>query len=508
MGKIPMGILGPLSQSVGSVTGASNKGRPTLRRKSDGGVNPRTAAQVEKRSAFAEASEYCRENRDAIIAQEHFKEKKGLTIWNQMMSWYMAGGRLTPTGPQYIDDTFDGSPVKRLLNWQSRQGTWGIEAGLPLEGIAPAEYSSIYVNVVNQLWGGEIGDPAVPLEVTVVDGVAYMTAPQKNYQFFTAPLALESAYVYYITFTDSNYQLVKEVSVVLYEQDSAVHLADAVPSRTNLQLAAALSQYGAIDGTKTMPYLEVTQSLDTTNDGEQIPSTIDFIGKAIWGCNANIQAQLSKTTTAIVSAGAELAKKPGVQGAAIIPEWDALSKCVMAYKVYNYVVVSIPSHCPMVGNKAAMNVAFLNTNYDAAVEGGQECANAAWTPAEFKGIYSLYYDGSKWNADFGSDTLDASDSQKSLHYWETVNTMFDWQYMWSNKSGSLKKNGSNWSQGRIGTIDVSDYTHFRLYSVDEPDPMAQAGDVLTSQCKFYLWPIGAAARLSLQVAFLFSYSVS
>ena len=180
----------------------------------------------------------------------------------------------------------------------------------------------------------------------------------------------------------------------------------------------------------------------------------------------------------------------------------------MAYKVYNYVVVSIPSHCPMVGNKAAMNVAFLNTNYDAAVEGGQECANAAWTPAEFKGIYSLTYDGSKWQADFGNDTISASDSQKSLHYWETANTMFDWEYMWSNKSGSLKKNGSNWSQGRIGVVDVSDYTHFRLYSTDEPDPMASAGDEITSQCKFYLWPKGAAARLSLQVAFLFDYQVS
>ena len=508
MGKIPMGILGPLSQSVGSVTGASNKGRPTLRRKSDGGVNPRTAAQVEKRSAFAEASEYCRENRDAIIAQEHFKEKKGLTIWNQMMSWYMAGGRLTPTGPQYIDDTFNGHSVKRLLNWEHRQGTMGLEAGLPLEGIAPAEYSSIYVSVTGQLWGGEVSDPVVSLAATVVDGVAYMTAPQANYQFFTAPLALESAYEYYLIFYDSNNQPVKEVYVVLYEQDTAVHLADAVPSRTNLQLAAALSSYGSIDGTLMMPKLEVTQSLDTTNDGEQIPATIDFIGKAVWGANGKLTAQLAKSTGINIGSGAELTKKPGVQGAAIIPEWDALSKCIMAYKVYNYVVVSIASHCPMVGNKAALNVAFLNTNYDAEVEGGEDCENETWTPEEFKGIYRLWYDGSKWNADFGSDTISASDYQKSLHYWETANTMFDWEYMWSNKSGSLKKNSSNWSQGRIETIKAGDYTHFRLYTVDEPDPMASAGDKLTSQCKFYLWPIGADARLSLQVAFLFDYTVA
>ena len=130
MGKIPMGILGPLSQSVGSVTGASNKGRPTLRRKSDGGVNPRTAAQVEKRSAFAEASEYCRENRDAIIEQEHFKEKKGVTIWNQMMSWYMAGGRLTPPAPVMPKITLGGVEYDWYRNYGVPNTDYAKEAGI------------------------------------------------------------------------------------------------------------------------------------------------------------------------------------------------------------------------------------------------------------------------------------------------------------------------------------------------------------------------------------------
>lgn len=119
MGKITMGILGPLSQSIGGVTGASFKGKATLRRKSSGGVNPRTEAQQEKRSAFGEASEYCRENRAAIIEYCGFKEKKGVTIWNQMMSWFMAGGRLPGHDTELIPVTLGGQTYNELMYWDT-----------------------------------------------------------------------------------------------------------------------------------------------------------------------------------------------------------------------------------------------------------------------------------------------------------------------------------------------------------------------------------------------------
>lgn len=119
MGKITMGILGPLSQSIGGVTGASFKGKATLRRKSSGGVNPRTEAQQEKRSAFGEASEYCRENKAAIIEYCGFKEKKGVTIWNQMVSWYMAGGRLPAHETELIPVTLGGETYNELMYWDT-----------------------------------------------------------------------------------------------------------------------------------------------------------------------------------------------------------------------------------------------------------------------------------------------------------------------------------------------------------------------------------------------------
>lgn len=100
MGKINQGILGSLSSSVGMVTGAVVKGRPTLRRKVTKIVNPNSDGQQQVRSAFGEASAYCRENWDAILAYCDFKEKKGKTIWNQAVSWYLAGGRLPATGKQ------------------------------------------------------------------------------------------------------------------------------------------------------------------------------------------------------------------------------------------------------------------------------------------------------------------------------------------------------------------------------------------------------------------------
>lgn len=119
MGKIHMGILGPLSQSVGHVTGASVKGKATLRRKSSGGVNPRTEKQVESRSAFGEASEYCREHRAEIIEYCGFREKKGLTIWNQMIRWYLDGGRLPEVGPYLRDIVLGGNTYKEVMLWPS-----------------------------------------------------------------------------------------------------------------------------------------------------------------------------------------------------------------------------------------------------------------------------------------------------------------------------------------------------------------------------------------------------
>lgn len=105
MGKIPQGILGALSSSVGKMTGAVVKGRPTLRRKSNGGSNPQTESQQANRGAFAEASEYCRTNRAAIVEYLNLKEKKGVSIWNQMVSWYLAGGRLpSPVVPDWYVD--------------------------------------------------------------------------------------------------------------------------------------------------------------------------------------------------------------------------------------------------------------------------------------------------------------------------------------------------------------------------------------------------------------------
>ena len=103
MGKIFSGILGPLSQSVGSVTGAPSFGRPVLRRKSNGGTNPRTAAQTAQRTRLQEASEYCRVNKAEILDYLGLTEVKGMTLWQQMVKWRMNGGSLPSAGPVWAD---------------------------------------------------------------------------------------------------------------------------------------------------------------------------------------------------------------------------------------------------------------------------------------------------------------------------------------------------------------------------------------------------------------------
>lgn len=158
MGKINQGILGSLSSSVGMVTGAVVKGRPTLRRKVTKIVNPNTDGQQQVRSAFGEASAYCRENWDAILAYCDFKEQKGKTIWNQAVAWYLAGGRL----PQ---------AKKRMHYYTYRGKDWLIDEEPIVETVdgkisyvvSPVIFAGPALEVRNKtfglLWDGEEEDP-------------------------------------------------------------------------------------------------------------------------------------------------------------------------------------------------------------------------------------------------------------------------------------------------------------------------------------------------------------
>lgn len=155
MGKLSHGILGPLSQSVGMVTGASFKGKATLRRKSSGGVNPRTESQQQNRSAFSDASEYCRLHRSEIIEQEGFREKKGVTIWNQMISWYLAGGRLTPSGPSLQPVTIAGETYNEVINYEVKDTANPDIVVVPLSLFTSASWDSYQLRVLGAAQGSE-----------------------------------------------------------------------------------------------------------------------------------------------------------------------------------------------------------------------------------------------------------------------------------------------------------------------------------------------------------------
>lgn len=170
MGKIHQGILGSLSSSVGMVTGAVVKGRPTIRRKVTAPVNPNTAAQQQKRSAFGEASAYCRENWKAILAYCEFKERKGRTIWNQAVSWYLAGGRLpvvkkTYHGWHYLgfDWLVDLEPIFKTIGGVKRAVF--DQSGLPyqLTALGSGRYTLSQYN-------GKEDDPFFESEMKFYDG--------------------------------------------------------------------------------------------------------------------------------------------------------------------------------------------------------------------------------------------------------------------------------------------------------------------------------------------------
>lgn len=169
MGKLSYGILGPLSQSVGRVTGASYKGKATLRRKSSGGVNPRTEEQQANRSVFSEASEYCRQNRDAIITQEGFKERKGVTIWNQMMSWYLAGGRLTPAGPHLQPVVIGGETYNELVGYHVSDPSNPDIVTIPLEVFSQETWTSYTLRVM-KVYQGQDSTDCDYATVGVLDG--------------------------------------------------------------------------------------------------------------------------------------------------------------------------------------------------------------------------------------------------------------------------------------------------------------------------------------------------
>ena len=242
-----MGILGPLSQSVGSVTGASVKGRPTLRRKSSGGVNPRTEAQQEKRSAFAEASEYCRENRDAIIAQEHFKEKKGVTIWNQMMSWYMAGGRLAPTGPYLSSVNLGDVDYDWIRNWDLMPESDKAYLNIPWDLIAPAGTYRALVRF-KASWVGEDVVTANSSYTQYADSLTHHTSWQSNDPNYNYALNKVGCYnVYQFVFYDTSSNVLDEHYYVFLAGDGNGHYSDEVPALTMAEYVNELSQYGRLE---------------------------------------------------------------------------------------------------------------------------------------------------------------------------------------------------------------------------------------------------------------------
>ena len=137
MGKIPQGILGGVSGSVGNVTGGSWKGIAYLRSKPLNVSNPQTSGQVSQRSKFAYAVSYGKQ----ILTQWIKPLVDRFTTKESGFNWYVSqntekimdsGGFFSPAAQsltignmeatQILTATVDLSNGNMLVTWADDTG--------------------------------------------------------------------------------------------------------------------------------------------------------------------------------------------------------------------------------------------------------------------------------------------------------------------------------------------------------------------------------------------------
>lgn len=483
MGKIPMGILGPLSQSIGSVTGASNKGRPTLRRKSDGGVNPRTAAQVERRSAFAEASEYCRENRDAIIAQEQFREKKGLTIWNQMISWYMAGGRLTPSGRRVVEETYGQYEVLRYYGWEPEvvDGKLVMEFPLDLIPIEGANSASGYVEVMDI--GETHKEPLYEVVGRMSDGRLLLSAVSQSGAFGLLPLLEQARVVMSLVIYDGQSQSVNSMNLLLENEDCGVSLAGNGGLRSAAELEALCETAGEFVAGSYNNTLITSKNIACGANQQSFADNADFWKGLSRIGGITLLGGVTKATNSSPSGKSSFNCID--QGACSFgfTSWDVPETFVLMQKVYQYMWVTIPSFCPGIGNENQLYVIFNNSAVDADAVGGFNITGKAWCPVEWRNIPSVTFSNDVWFLEYGDVYVTANDYEFVLWNVAQSTSPIAWGASYSGGSGRLKYDGANWNDGGYLERGSSPASMMVIHKNSDTAPLVEVGSVITNERK-------------------------
>lgn len=483
MGKISQGILGPLSQSIGGVTGASVKGRPTLRRKSSGGVNPRTQAQQESRGAFSEASEYCRENRDAIIAQENFKEKKGVTIWNQMMSWYMAGGRLNPSGRRVEEETYGNFEVLRYYGWEPEivDGKPSLVFPLDLIPVEGVNQASGYVEVIDI--GETHKEPLYSIEGRMIDGDLVLSPGTEAGLFGLLPLLEQARVVMSLAIQDAQYQQLRTLNLLLEYEDCGVSLSGNGGLRSTAELQElcetagdfAASAYNYTLTTSKNIACGASQSIFADGaafwkgltriggaklfGGVTKSASTNPVGKSVFGCLNQVSAFFGFTS------------------------WDVPETFVLLQKVYPYMRIMIPAFCPGIGNEYQLYIVFNNSAVDADALGGFNVVNKDWCPVEWRGLTSVTFVSDVWFLEYGDVYVTSADVAFVLWNVAQKTSPIDWGASYSGGSGRLKYDGANWNDGAFAEEGTSPASMMVIKKSDEVPPMVEVGSVITNDRK-------------------------
>lgn len=483
MGKISQGILGPLSQSIGGVTGASVKGRPTLRRKSSGGVNPRTQAQQESRGAFSEASEYCRENRDAIIAQENFKEKKGVTIWNQMMSWYMAGGRLNPSGRRVEEEQYGNFDTLRFYGWEPEviDGQLSMEFPLDLIPVEGANEASGYVEVVDV--GTLHKEPLYSINGRMVDGNLVLSPVSEAATFGFLPLLEQARVVMSLVIADAQHQQLRTLNLLLEYEDCGVSLSGNGGLRSTAELQALCETAGVFVAGNYDYTLTIPKNI-ACGSSQQIFAD----GAAFW-------KGLSKIGGATLFGG--VTKAPATKPAGLssfncidqnsssfeFTSWDVPETFVLLQKVYQYIRITVPALCPGIGNENQLYIVFGNSAVDADALAGNNVVGKAWCPVEWRGIPSVTFSNDVWDLNYGDVYVTSAEYAFVLWNVAQRTSPIDWGASYSGGSGRIKYDGANWNDGNFLEEGSAPASLMVIKKYDETPPLVESGSVITNDRK-------------------------
>lgn len=443
MGKISQGILGPLSQSIGGVTGASVKGRPTLRRKSSGGVNPRTQAQQQSRGAFSEASEYCRENRDAIIAQENFREKKGVTIWNQMMSWYMAGGRLAPTGPSLIDDTWNGSAVKRLIGYDFETSDIGGGMVVPLSVFDNASAVGATVTARETFCAEEYGTVIASIFVRVSDGKLYFEPVNSVGTFLACPQVPGFGVRYSVALKDVNNQTIETVSMVAYADDCTEDFSGNGQARTLAELATYLGTIGTYGTFSGGPAVSIAESVPVSGNEFTWTPQSAILQACVAGLRNDGAAATAKQAFGTKKGGWSIESVSGQSGVLKFVATGYDMSTPLSYGMQQCVTISLPAGIPGVGNGVGIELFAVNGGYNSALASGSDVHLMSGIPEDFAGVDNLHWDGSRWQVVSITDSYAPGATKIPFLQQLADKCLVDWYSSLVSLSGNFKFNNAN-----------------------------------------------------------------